>query len=103
MSPTKVVQLVMLLENPMLHKYYLNKKKKRQAVHKMNQCRGTYGEFHHVYKDLRQHPDRFFKFLRMSVETFDFLVSKIMNRITKKTTNFKKPISATERTYVTLR
>lgn len=56
----------------------------------MNQCRGTYGEFHHVYKDLRQHPDRFFKFLRMSVETFDFLVSKIMNRITKKTTNFKK-------------
>lgn len=69
----------------------------------MNKCRTKFGEFHHVYKNLRQHPDRFFKFLRMSIETFDFLVSKIKDRISKKKTNFKEPISATERTYVTLR
>lgn len=31
MSPTKVVQLAMLLENPMLHRYYLNKKKKTSS------------------------------------------------------------------------
>ncbi|CAI6373758.1 unnamed protein product [Macrosiphum euphorbiae] len=102
MSPTSAVQLHILLENPVLRHYFL-KKNKRQSVHNMNKCRSKFGEFHHVYKNLREHPDRFFKFLRMSIATFDFLVNRIKGRISKKKTNFKEPISATERTYVTLR
>lgn len=69
----------------------------------MNKKRNEFGEFHHIYNELKRDSERFFNFLRMSRETFDFILSKVKFKLTKKTTNFKKPISATERLYVTLR
>lgn len=69
----------------------------------MNKTRYEFGEFHHIYNELRRDSERFFNFLRMSRETFDFISSKLKFKLTKGTINFKKPISATERLYVTLR
>jgi hypothetical protein len=69
----------------------------------MNKKRSFLGEFHHVYEELRLDRKIFFKFLRMSLETFDFLLSKVQFKLTKPVTNFKKPIFAAERLYVTLR
>lgn len=101
MSFLTVERLSLILDNPFLRKKLL--KKKRVAVHPINRRRKIYGEYHHLYNDLRKSPERFFEYLRMSVETYDFILCKISHRIKKKTTNFKKPISPAERLYVTIR
>jgi predicted nucleic acid-binding protein len=49
----------------------------------MNKKRSFLGEFHHVYEELKLDRKRFFKFLRMSLETFDFLLSKVQFKLTK--------------------
>ena len=94
---------IFLLENSFLRRRLLTKKKKRIGVHEMNKKRSVLGEFRHIYEELRLDRERFFKFLRMSIETFDFLLSKVQFKLTKQVTNFKKPISAAERLYVTRR
>ena len=45
----------------------------------------------------------FFRFCRMSPESFDYVAYMIESRIKKKNTNFRKPISPEERLAVTLR
>ena len=44
-----------------------------------------------------------FRYLRMSKEGFDHLFSLLEEKITKQTTNFRKPIPARERLVITLR
>jgi hypothetical protein len=56
----------------------------------MNKKRSVLGKFHHVYEELRLGRERFFKFLRMSIKTFDFLFSIVQFKLTKPVTNFKK-------------
>lgn len=92
----------LLIENPRLARLILFKKK-RKGVHQLNQSRLKFGEFHHLYYGLRCNPSRFFEFLRMSVETFDYILARVENRLRKKSSNFKQPISPAERLYVTLR
>lgn len=101
MALSATVRKLWLIDNPRLRRLVL--KRKRCAVHELNQDRAIYGEFHHLYKGLRRNPERFFEFLRMSVETFDYILGRVKHRLKKKVTNFKKPISPAERLYVTLR
>lgn len=98
-----VTKKLLLMENPRLRWLIRKKTTKRQGVHDLNKNRATYGEYHHLYRQLRGDPVRFFQFLRMSVETFDYILDIIKHRLKKKTTNFKKPISPSERLYVTIR
>lgn len=49
-------------------------------------------DFHHLCFELRYFPDKFFEYQRESISTFDFLLSKIKNRITKIKTNYRTPI-----------
>lgn len=95
MSFITVDRLMVLLDNPILRKKLLEKK--RVGVHPINRRRKIYGEYHHLFFDLRNSPTRFFEYLRMSIETYDFILTKISHRIRRKTTNFKKPISPAER------
>nr|XP_022904009.1 protein ALP1-like [Onthophagus taurus]XP_022908872.1 protein ALP1-like [Onthophagus taurus] len=100
----KSVRLLWLLENPILfRKIILRKRKKRIGVHYLNRTRLTNGEFHQLYYDLRRDPSKFFEFLRMSIDTFDYILIRIKDRLRKKVTNFKRPISPVERLYLTLR
>lgn len=101
MSFITVERLSLILDNPFLRNKML--KKKRVGVHPINRTRKMYGEFHHLYADLRKSPTKFFEYLRMSIGTYDFILKRIGKRIQKKKTNFKKPISPAERLYVTLR
>lgn len=45
----------------------------RKWVHELNLDRQEHGEFHVLYHQLRNHPDRFHTYFRMSVEQFDQL------------------------------
>ena len=47
-------------------------------MHEENMLRNTKGEFMILYKQLREHEDRFAEYLRMSNKTFDLLLNKII-------------------------
>jgi hypothetical protein len=68
-------------------------KKIKCGVHPINQIRSSYGEFHHLYLELRNFPDRFFHYLLMSIEIFDAQLAKVEDRIQKKTTSWRRPIN----------
>lgn len=97
------VKKYLLLENSRLPRLLFKRKKRRKAVHEVNKMRYVYGEFHQLYPQLRQDSARFFEFLRMSIETFDYILTKIKDRLRKKITNFKSPVSPEEKLYVTIR
>ena len=54
-----------------------------ESVHPLNKERRVYGEYHHLFKGLKEHPDKFFQYTRMSVETFNYVLNKIEHRLIK--------------------
>lgn len=98
---------LLLSENSSLKIYYLLKNRKYRrscAVHSINKMRHRHGEFHHLYEQLRQHPEKFHGYFRMSSKTFDYILEQIEPRLLKHWTNFNRnPINPPERLAVTLR
>uniref|UniRef100_A0A914V4L2 DDE Tnp4 domain-containing protein n=1 Tax=Plectus sambesii TaxID=2011161 RepID=A0A914V4L2_9BILA len=74
---------------------------RRWWVHPIGQLRQTVGEFHHLYRQLRQYPDKFYEYFRMSPASFDLLLSKLSPQLRK--TSMRPAISTEERLVVTLR
>lgn len=54
------------------------KAKRRYWVHPINTKRIKEGQFQVTFMTLRAHPEEFFKYFRMSITTFDELVSKLI-------------------------
>jgi hypothetical protein len=79
------------------------KKNKRLWVHSVNTTRKVHGEFHHLVQELRLDDARFYQYFRMNRGTFDILLQRVESRITKKTTNYREPVSPAQRLAVTLR
>lgn len=93
-----------IIFNSNLKKWYLYKEESRKAVHPLNKKRKYYGEYHHLYKDLRKDSQRFFEYMRMSINTFDYILNKIEAKINKAWKNcHAQPIIAEERLMLTLR
>ncbi|CAH1955131.1 unnamed protein product [Acanthoscelides obtectus] len=92
---------LLLAENSSLKIWYFLKNRKRScSVHEINKSRHVHGEFHHLYEELRQHPEKFKSYFRMSIVTFDYIVKKIQHKLVKSWTNFNcNPISPTERVF----
>lgn len=72
-------------------------------VHPINQTRREFGEFDKLYKDLRNFPDRFFVYFRMTTEQFDYILDKIHQRLFKPDTRFRKSLSPELKLVVCLR
>lgn len=70
-------------------------------MHPMNKRRESDGEYVTVCLPLRQYPDKFFKYHRMSVSTYDYILENIKGDITKWSN--RPSISPGERLAVTLR
>lgn len=86
-------------------KYYLYKKyiKKKKNINSILKNRKMFGEFHHLYRELRDNENLFYAYTRMSTTTFDYIVESIKPEFNLKSTNFRDPISVEERLLVTLR
>ena len=81
-----------------------NYEQRRYSTHPLNKRRNVSGEFHHLYTDLREHPDKFFNYMRMSVETFDYIVFMTYGSLSKKWRNCHgRPIMTEERLMLTIR
>ena len=66
--------------------------------------RKLHSEYFNIYQQLREDDrEMHFKYIRMSKERFDHLLSIVRDRITKQQTNYREPISAEERLVMTLR
>ena len=71
-------------------KWYIGslRSKRKYSTHPINTNRYEFGEFHHLYNDLRKYPQKFFEYMRMNIETFDYILSKISDKIKKKLVQF---------------
>lgn len=83
----------------------LRKKKQRKGywVHPIYSERLLKGKFYTLYSDLRQYPSKFFSYFRMSIDSFDELLSHLRPSISYKNTTWRRAVPAEERLVVTLR
>ena len=66
--------------------------------------RKLHSEYYHLYQTLRDTDREFhYRYLRMSKERFDHLLSLVREKITKKNTIMREAISAEERLVITIR
>ena len=72
-------------------------------VHPINENRHLKGEFFTLYQELRQYPDKFFRWYRMSMDQFGFLLGKLRPCLQKQNNNYRESICPEERLVVTLR
>ena len=80
------------------------KKAKREYwVHPINQKREEFGEYHRLCLELREYPDRFYTYFRMTVGQFDELLLLLSASIEGIGCNWRKSISAAQRLAVCLR
>ena len=75
----------------------------RHFIDQIYKDRINFGEFHHLYCQLRENNNLFYQYTRMTQNTFNYILEAIREKCTHKTTNFKKPISVEERLILTLR
>ena len=81
-------------------KYYILEsapKKRTFSAHPTKADREIFGEFHHLYRQLRQHPAKFKEYMRMTIDSFDYVLLHISDRIEKR------PIIPEERLLITIR
>lgn len=84
--------------------YVLNKKNKRRYwVHPFTDLRLTKGIFYTSFENLRENPDKFFNYFRMSVKSFDELAVKVTEKIKAQDTHMRLSIPPLEMLAVTLR
>ena len=72
-------------------------------VHSINKDRHLKGEFFTLYKDLREYPDKFFRWYRMTIEQFDYILEKLRPVLQKDNNNYWDSISPEERLAIMLR
>lgn len=81
-----------------------NKRRKKQYwVHPVLSQRMLKGQFCKLYSDLRDYPNKFFQYYRMSVKSFDELLKIVGPKITYQDTTWRKCVPPEERLSVTLR
>lgn len=73
------------------------------AVHPYGKKRSEKGQFNVIYEDLRQFPEKFFSYYKMSVKTFDELLTIVKSDLEKEQNIKGDTIPAVERLTITLK
>jgi hypothetical protein len=55
-----------------------------------------FGEFHKLCEELKNFPERYFKYFRMTQAQFETLHSLVEDKIRKEDTNYRRSISTRE-------
>uniref|UniRef100_A0A8C4H3D8 DDE Tnp4 domain-containing protein n=1 Tax=Dicentrarchus labrax TaxID=13489 RepID=A0A8C4H3D8_DICLA len=79
------------------------RRRRRSWVRETNQARPEQGEFHRLVRELRLDGGRFQTHFRLSVEQFDGLLHRVGPLIRAVETNYRKPISPSQRLSICLR
>lgn len=86
-----------------VYKKYVTKKNRRYWIHPFTDLRLTRGRFYVSFVDLRENPDKFHNYFRMSIQSFDELADKITDKIKSQDTWMRLSIPPLEMIAVTLR
>jgi len=73
------------------------------AVHPYGRKMAEKGQFNIMYEDLRRFPEKFFSYYKMSVRTFDELLSIVKSDLEKEDNIKGDTIPAVERLSITLK
>ncbi|GBN86779.1 hypothetical protein AVEN_230288-1 [Araneus ventricosus] len=87
----------------LVYKKYISKQNRRYWVHPFVDSRLSRGRFRTTFGDLRENPDKFFNYFRMSVQSFDELAAKITHEIQNQNTRMRLSIPPLEMLAVTIR
>jgi hypothetical protein len=88
--------------------YLLSQEEKREQrrkywVHNVFRAREEEGEFHTIFRRLKDDGQNFFKYFRMSILKFENLKQLLQPEIERKNTQFRRSITPEERLALTLR
>lgn len=72
-------------------------------VHPINSVRRSDERFDIFFDNLKKYPDKFFNYYRMSILSFEDLLEKVRQYLSKQNTTFRNSISAEKRLTVTIR
>ena len=95
LTDVEIIAAILLLEK--------KGKKRRYWVHPLLHKRPSIGEFHIRYNNLRNYPEKFFNYYRMSIKTFDELINLIESDIVQKGNRRGNDITPHERLTITIR
>lgn len=87
-----------------VHIYLLlqqQQEKRRYWVHPLNQSRDRTSVRNRI-ESMKDYPDRFFSYFRMTPQTFAYVLEAIRPRIQRLDTSFRRAIDPETRLYVTL-
>ncbi len=87
----------------LLYKRQQKKKRRRCWVHKIVSLRSKEGKFATLFAKLRMDEIKFFNYFRMSVESFDELLSYTQGKLTHNNTQMRDAVPAIEKLALTLR
>ena len=81
MAPIETARTIFLLDNTLVKLKILKKvQRKRRKTHQIYIDRLNFGEFHHLYPQLRVDKNAFRQYTRMLPDTFDYIVEAIEHR-----------------------
>jgi len=79
-------------------------KREWSEVHDISQLRGQYGEYHHLFPQLKADGEWVFQYFRMDIETFTYILEKTEHRLIKNWCNLhQQKILPEEHFVITLR
>ncbi|CAH1985388.1 unnamed protein product [Acanthoscelides obtectus] len=84
-------------------KYRQAKKVRQHWVHPLLTVRYLEGSFYTLFEKLRKDNSKFFNYFRMSIDTFDFIVERLLNSIKHQNTPMRACIPPKELVAVTIR
>ena len=64
--------------------------KRKVGIHEINRGRGRFGEYHHLFPQLKLDKVRFFSYMRMELSTFNYILKKIETALDKFWGNWHK-------------
>lgn len=77
---------------------------KRIQVNDINKNRMSSSEYHHLFPVIKQYEKKFQAYMRMKPRTFDYILSKVIDSLTKSWCNLHtQPIRPEEKLVVTIR
>ncbi|XP_069621426.1 uncharacterized protein [Ranitomeya imitator] len=79
------------------------RRKRRLWIHPITAQRMTRGVYSTLYMELRENPQKFFNYVRMRAENFEFLLGYVEDCIRRRDTQMRFSISPAERLMVTIR
>lgn len=84
-------------------RYIKQKKKKKYWIHPFLQTRDETRHFEIFFENLKKYEEKFFGYMRMSLKSFEELLSVLRTFITKEDTRFRKSIKPEEKLTIVLR